>query len=67
MGIPYNYRNKAQYPCKNEKIGFYSPRTHEVIENEYCYIQDEESDKLAKRAFELFAILWLELVKTQVN
>ena len=53
MGIPYNYRNKAQYPCQNGKIGFYSPRTHEVIENDYCYIQDEEADKLAKRAFEL--------------
>ena len=53
MGIPYNYRNKAQYPCQNGKIGFYSPRTHEVIENDYCYIQDEESDKLAKRAFEI--------------
>ena len=53
MGIPYNYRNKAQYPCQNGKIGFYSPRTHEVIENEYCYIQDEEADKLAKRTFEI--------------
>ena len=53
MGNPYNYRNKAQYPCQNGKIGFYSPRTHEVIENDYCYIQDEEADKLAKRAFEL--------------
>lgn len=53
MGIPYNYRNKAQYPCQNGKIGFYSPRTHEVIENDFCYIQDEEADKLAKRAFEV--------------
>ena len=53
MGIPYNYRNKAQYPCQNGKIGFYSQRSHEVIENDYCYIQDEEADKLAKRAFEL--------------
>ncbi|MBR6252410.1 MAG: 23S rRNA (uracil(1939)-C(5))-methyltransferase RlmD [Clostridia bacterium] len=53
MGIPYNYRNKAQYPCQNGKIGFYSPRTHDVIENDYCYIQDEEADKLAKRSFEL--------------
>ena len=53
MGIPYNYRNKAQYPCQDGKIGFYSQRTHEVIENDLCYIQDEEADKLAKRAFEL--------------
>ena len=53
MGIPYNYRNKAQYPCQDGKIGFYSPRTHSLVENDYCYIQDEEADKLAKRAFEL--------------
>ena len=52
MGIPYNYRNKAQYPCQNGKIGFYSPRTHELVENDYCYIQDEKSDKLAKDAFD---------------
>ncbi|MBR3281081.1 MAG: 23S rRNA (uracil(1939)-C(5))-methyltransferase RlmD [Clostridia bacterium] len=53
MGIPYNYRNKAQYPCQSGKIGFYSVRSHEVIENNYCYIQDEESDKLAKKAFDI--------------
>lgn len=53
MGIPYNYRNKAQYPVRNGKIGFYADRTHDLIENEKCYIQDETTDKLAKRAFEL--------------
>ncbi len=53
MGIPYNYRNKAQYPCQNGKIGFYSERTHSIIENDICYIQDEDADRLAKRAFEL--------------
>ena len=53
MGIPNNYRNKAQYPCQNGKIGFYSPRTHSLIENDYCYIQDENADKLAKIAFKL--------------
>ena len=53
MGIPYNYRNKAQYPVKDGKIGFYADRTHDLIENDKCYIQDETTDKLAKRAFEL--------------
>ncbi len=53
MGIPYNYRNKAQYPCQNGKIGFYSARTHSLVENVTCLIEDEEADKLAKRAFEL--------------
>ncbi len=53
MGIPYNYRNKAQYPCQNGSIGFYSKRSHRIVKNDYCYIQDEEADRLAKRAFEL--------------
>lgn len=53
MGMPYHYRNKAQYPVSNGKIGFYANRSHELIENEICYIQDETTDKLAKRAFEL--------------
>ncbi len=53
MGIPYNYRNKAQYPCQNGMIGFYSPRTHSLVENDYCFIQDEEADNLAKKAFNM--------------
>ena len=53
MGIPYNYRNKAQYPVSNGKIGFYSDRSHEIIENETCYIQNTLSDRLAKDVFEI--------------
>ena len=53
MGNPYHYRNKAQYPVSNGKIGFYADRTHDLIENEKCSIQDETTDRLAKRAFEL--------------
>jgi len=53
MGNPYNYRNKAQYPVSGGKIGFYADRSHDLIENETCYIQDEITDKLAKKAFEL--------------
>ncbi len=57
MGIPYNYRNKAQYPCQNGKIGFYSPRTHSLVENDNCLIQDEEADRLAKYAFKVLTDL----------
>lgn len=53
MGVPYNYRNKAQYPVSNGKIGFYSYRSHTIIENEKCYIQNTLTDKLAKDAFEI--------------
>lgn len=53
MGNPYHYRNKAQYPVREGKIGFYADRSHEVIENTVCYIQEETTDALAKRAFTL--------------
>lgn len=53
MGIPYNYRNKAQYPVVDDEIGFFAGRTHALIENEKCYIQNETSDKLAKDAFKI--------------
>lgn len=48
---PYNYRNKAQYPVVDGKIGFYAGRTHALIENEKCCIQNETIDNLAKDAF----------------
>ena len=53
MGLPYYYRNKVQYPvCQdkegNTKIGFYLKRSHNVIENECCYIQNRVIDILAK-------------------
>ena len=53
MGIPYYYRNKVQYPVANGKIGFYSDRSHDIIENEGCYIQNKLGDKLAKDAFNI--------------
>lgn len=51
MVWPYNYRNKAQYPVVDGKIGFYAGRTHALIENENCCIQNEIIDSLAKDAF----------------
>ncbi len=61
MGIPYYYRNKAQYPVRKNiegenKIGFYAKRSHEVIENEQCYIQNEDIDKLSKEVFKLLLL-----------
>ena len=51
MGIPYHYRNKASYPVANNKIGFYKDRSHELIENDECHIQNVLADKLARIAF----------------
>ena len=53
MGLPYYYRNKVQYPVRinknnNTKVGFYLKRSHDVIENNCCYIQNRVIDMLAK-------------------
>lgn len=61
MGVPFNYRNKAQYPVRKNvdgenKIGFYAKRSHEIIENEECLIQNEEIDKLSKEVFKLLLL-----------
>ncbi len=61
MGIPLNYRNKAQYPVRKNidgenKIGFYAKRSHDVIENEECFIQNQEIDRLSKEVFKLLLL-----------
>ena len=53
MGTPYNYRNKVQYPISQGKMGFYANRTHALIENEKCYLQNETIDTLAKSVFDI--------------
>ena len=50
MKNPYRYRNKAQFPVgiKDGRpiVGFYAPRSHEVVDTPSCLIQDEMSDKI---------------------
>ncbi|EJP6472132.1 23S rRNA (uracil(1939)-C(5))-methyltransferase RlmD [Clostridium botulinum] len=50
MDNPYRYRNKIQMPVRLEngeiKIGFYKPRTHEVVDVNKCFIQDKQADKI---------------------
>ena len=53
MEEPYFYRNKAQYPVgidknNNPVIGVFANRTHEIIPIEECFIQNKQSQKLAK-------------------
>ncbi|MBK1810360.1 23S rRNA (uracil(1939)-C(5))-methyltransferase RlmD [Clostridium sp. YIM B02505] len=52
MGNPYRYRNKVQLPIglQNGKltIGFFAPRSHEIIDMEGCHIQDEVADKIVR-------------------
>lgn len=50
METPYNYRNKVQLPvgATGEEIlvGFYAPRSHDIINMNKCYIQDEVGDQV---------------------
>lgn len=47
---PYRYRNKVQLPIGKVNgeivIGFYAPRSHNIIDIEECLIQDETADKV---------------------
>ena len=57
MDNPYHYRNKAQYPVGIDKegkpvIGVFANRTHEIIPIDKCFIQNEQTEKLAKFIFD---------------
>lgn len=52
MANPERYRNKVQLPVgivKGElSIGFYAPRSHNIINLDTCLIQDKVADKVAE-------------------
>jgi 23S rRNA (uracil1939-C5)-methyltransferase len=52
MENPYRYRNKVIFSVglveDKIAIGFFSEKTHEIINLDTCLIQDEESDKIMK-------------------
>ena len=57
MGIPYYYRNKVQYPIRikdgKNVLGFYQKRSHSIVENECCFIQDRIIDEISKEVFKI--------------
>ncbi|MGU8583339.1 23S rRNA (uracil(1939)-C(5))-methyltransferase RlmD [Clostridium perfringens] len=59
MESPWRYRNKVQLPIGlingEVKIGFFAPRSHDIIDMESCLIQDEIGDKVVKLTRE-----WIE-------
>ena len=57
MENPYHYRNKAQYPVGLNKdgkpvIGVFANRTHEIIPIDTCFIQNKQTEEIAKYIFE---------------
>lgn len=58
MENPLRYRNKVQLPVGGTDkpyIGFYSPRSHDIIDMDKCYIQNEAADRVVKHTRE-----WME-------
>ncbi|MDD3303844.1 MAG: 23S rRNA (uracil(1939)-C(5))-methyltransferase RlmD [Clostridia bacterium] len=58
MGMPYYYRNKVQYPIRvdrlgNTVMGFYAKRSHDIVQNSCCFIQNRVIDILSKNIFDL--------------
>lgn len=49
---PYRYRNKVQLPIGKVNgevvVGFYAPRSHNIIDINSCLIQDEVADKISQ-------------------
>lgn len=53
MKEPWRYRNKVQLPVGKNKdgkisIGFYAPRSHDIIDMESCHIQHKEADDVVE-------------------
>ncbi len=50
MADPFYYRNKAQYPVGiaggRTAAGFYESRTHIIVENDRCDVQDKQSTEI---------------------
>ncbi|MBO5413012.1 MAG: 23S rRNA (uracil(1939)-C(5))-methyltransferase RlmD [Clostridia bacterium] len=53
---PYNYRNKLQYPVGASKegpvMGVFAKRSHRIIPNENCHIQNKLTQAIAKDVFQ---------------
>ena len=52
MEDPWGYRNKMQFPVGLQKdklaIGFYAPRSHNIIDIDSCHIQHEINDQIVQ-------------------
>ena len=59
MENPFFYRNKAQYPVGFDKegkpcFGIFANRSHDIIQIDKCFIQNEKSQEIAKYIFDLW-------------
>ena len=58
MEEPWFYRNKIQFPIRSQngrlQMGYFKPRSHEVVNIKECYIQDPFLTEVAQIAFKVF-------------
>jgi len=47
MDAPFGYRNKAQIAVGNKNVGFFSPKSHSVIDCKTCYINSKPAEVIA--------------------
>ncbi|MEW5819524.1 MAG: 23S rRNA (uracil(1939)-C(5))-methyltransferase RlmD [Cyanobacteriota bacterium] len=63
----WNYRSKVQIPAditKNSKrllIGYYKPKTHEIVNMKFCPVQPAEFDEIIKKLRELHKKFFIEV------
>ena len=58
---PLHYRNKSIYPISPAgEVGFYRPRSHQVVHVEHCLIQKPEADALAQAVRDYIARFQVE-------
>nr|WP_302596557.1 23S rRNA (uracil(1939)-C(5))-methyltransferase RlmD [uncultured Cellulosilyticum sp.] len=52
MKVPYNYRNKAQYPIRKEgdtvEMGFFAQRSHRIVPSNKCSIQNPKNEEIMR-------------------
>jgi len=50
VGAPdtFHYRNKAQFPVSESGIGFYSQRSHNIVDIDSCIIQNTACDAIVR-------------------
>jgi len=57
MGNPYNYRNKVQYPIRQNNgeisLGMFAKRSHDLVNVTNCCIQDAKINEIAVYSYEL--------------
>ncbi len=61
MENPFNYRNKSIIPVGIDngtvKMGYYRPRSHNIVDVEHCHIQYEEHNVLLNKIREIISKL----------